>query len=102
MYSFLDLIAIKIAVYLRENGVTLQMLRKVVSYLREKGEGVTHPLVGAVLITDGKKVFEVTNERNILIDIMEGGQLVWALALDKVVSRLERRAKKIVGLDNAA
>ncbi|MEW6661982.1 MAG: MerR family transcriptional regulator [Bacillota bacterium] len=96
VYSFLDLIALKVALSLRENGVTLQTLRKVVDYLRSKGDSLEHPLTGTVLITDGKKVFEVTNDKEILVDLVAGGQLVRALALDKVVSRLERRAKRVM------
>lgn len=102
LYSFLDLIAIKVAVSLRSNGVSLQKLRAVVAYLKGKGEQVAHPLAGSVLITDGQKVFELTNDPQKVIDVLSGGQLVWAVALDKVVSRLQRRAKKVASLSEVA
>lgn len=101
LYSFEDIIAIKVALSLRDQGVTLQKIRKVVGYLKKHGNNLTHPLAGTVLITDGKKIFKVTDNKKMLVDILAGGQLVFALAMDKMVNKLEKRAKRITESDVA-
>ncbi|UNC91709.1 helix-turn-helix domain-containing protein [Candidatus Contubernalis alkaliaceticus] len=100
-YSFQDLIAIKVAMALKNQGVTLQKLRKVVDYLKIRNELVHQPLTNAILISDGKDVFEITESKDILVDILSGGQLVWALAMDKFIHKLEIRAKRILRQDAA-
>lgn len=94
LYSFRDLISIKVANSLRSNGVSLQKLRKVVDYLKQQDDRITHPLAGTILITDGKKVY-LTNDETTVVDILAGGQLVFALALDKLVNKLEKRTKMV-------
>jgi len=91
VYSFLDLVALKVAFELREKGVSLQALRQVVAYLRQHQNKTESPVNGAVLVTDGKRVF-VATDNDILIDVIRSGQLVWALALDKAVASLREAA----------
>lgn len=95
-YSFSDLVLIKVAASLRKDGVTLQKLRKVIEYLSQNTDSISNPITGSVLITDGKTVFKVTDNNDILIDILRGGQLVWALPLGKMVTNLKRKATAVV------
>jgi uncharacterized protein (DUF433 family) len=54
--SFLDLIDVFVAGQLREQGVSLQTLRKVYQSMRV-GLGTEHPFSRRELLSDGKKVF---------------------------------------------
>jgi DNA-binding transcriptional MerR regulator len=55
-YSFRDLVALRVAHDLRERGVSLQGLRRVVEFLRSM-EGLEQPLAETYLVTDGTDVF---------------------------------------------
>src|SRR4051794_9218096 len=55
-YSFEDLIALRVAGQLRQQGISLQALRRVVDHLRVRG--VEQPLAGVYLVSDGVDVFE--------------------------------------------
>jgi DNA-binding transcriptional MerR regulator len=57
LYSFLDLIAIKVTRELRQAGISLQGLRRVVKFLRKQKQLEDHPLAGAFLVSDGRDVF---------------------------------------------
>lgn len=96
LYTFKDIVAVKVAVSLKTQGVTTQSLRKVIAFLNEKFSEVEFSPEKGILVTDGKNVFEVLNndEKEKLVDIISGGQIFWAVSMDKFVSRLERRAKR--------
>lgn len=91
LYSFFDLIAIKIAVLFRFNGASLEMLRAIVTYLKNSGEQIVYPPAGSVLITDGRKMFEMAVDPEKILGLLSGQQLVWVVALDKVVNRLRKK-----------
>ncbi len=58
-YTFADLLAGRVTVRLRKQGVSLQRLRKVVDYLRELGldnDGKRHPLSKPLLVVSGEDI----------------------------------------------
>jgi len=56
-YSFADVVALRAARELRERGISLQKLRRVVDYVRQR-DGLEIPLSQTFLITDGVDVYE--------------------------------------------
>jgi DNA-binding transcriptional MerR regulator len=95
-YTFADLVALRVAVELRDAGVSLQMLRKVVSYLRQReGLSATEVLAKTNLVTDGARVYELAKGATIQIP---SGQLVVQLVtlpLDEVVSEVQRKVRAL-------
>jgi DNA-binding transcriptional MerR regulator len=61
IYSFMDLVALRVAHELRGTGVSLQALRRVVRYLTRHKE-LAHPLAETYLVTDGKDVYAKTGD----------------------------------------
>lgn len=58
-YTFTDIVALRVATKLREQGVSLQGLRQVVKYLRERkgfSLSTTEALTSSVLLFDGRDV----------------------------------------------
>src|SRR5215472_10595517 len=75
VYSLLDLVALKVARELREQGISVRMLRRIVRYLRTE-EALTHPLAEAKLVVAGKDVLMVTNKSDLVSILHSPGQLV--------------------------
>jgi len=96
LYSFLDLIQIRVAKELREQGLSLQKLRKAIHVLKEHPEEVRHPLAELRLITDGKAVFRLTSDPEALEDILKRGQLVSALAIKPQYDYVHQRVVKTI------
>jgi DNA-binding transcriptional MerR regulator len=72
-YSFGDLLAIRAVGSLRERGISLQQLRRVVGQLRKYRPDLENPVQGAFLLTDGVDVF--IKGRDSLISVLtEPGQ----------------------------
>jgi DNA-binding transcriptional MerR regulator len=84
LYSFQDLVSLKVIKSLLDTGVSLQRVRKAVEYLHTMGR----PAHGAMLMSDGHGVYEADSPRAV-VDLLNQGQGVFAIAVDKVWTELE-------------
>ena len=80
LYSFQDLVVLKVIKKLTDAGVSLQRVRKAIAYLRQSGH--ERP-TGITLMSDGASIYACESEDEI-IDLVKRGQGVFAIALDKV------------------
>ena len=88
VYSFSDLIALKVAFELRRSGVTTSSLKKVVDFLR-KAEHLDKPLSEARLVVSGRDV-AVVREGDLVSALSRPGQgyLRFVVDLPKVLGEL--------------
>ena len=63
-------------------GISLQNVKAAITYLREMG---VEDLASVTLISDGASVYEITSTDE-LVDLLAGGQGVFAIAVGKVAS----------------
>jgi DNA-binding transcriptional MerR regulator len=85
LYSFRDILVLKIVKRLLDTGVSLQNIRTAVEHLR--GRGVSD-LESMTLMSDGSSIYECTSPDEI-IDLLQGGQGVFGIAINKVWSEVE-------------
>lgn len=88
LYSFADLVQLRVAYVLREKGISLQKLRKCLAYLKKHAPEIEQPLAQLRLLTDGESVFVLTKDPRVMVDTLRGGQLVWSLALGEIVAEV--------------
>jgi len=93
LYSFRDIIALKIVKRLLDTGVSLQNIRIAVGYLRARGEA---DLAGVTLMSDGASVYECTSPTEVF-DLVQGGQGVFGIAVDAVCREVEGTLKQFPG-----
>jgi len=84
LYSFQDLLLLKLIKRMRDSGVDLASIRKAMKTLRNLDE----PALGATLVSDGTRIYQMDSPEEI-VDLVKGGQAVFAIALDKVWDELE-------------
>ncbi|MFN2544537.1 MAG: MerR family transcriptional regulator [Actinomycetota bacterium] len=84
LYSFQDMLVLRIIKKLLDAGVGLQQIRKAVEYLKE----MRQPLHSITLMSDGIRIYAPESPEAV-IDLLSKGQGVFAIAVDKVVSDLE-------------
>jgi len=95
-YTFRDVVALRVASDLRAAGVTLQMLRKVVAYLRARhGLSASEVLARTSLVTTGEQVYEVAGDVTLHIPSGQRMMLHVTIPLDQVVSDLQRKARAL-------
>jgi predicted RNase H-like HicB family nuclease len=89
LYSFNDLVQLKVAITLMDKGVSLQKIRKAINYLKKNMPEVKKPLYEIRFLTDGETIFVLTEDKNVIIDVLKSGQLVFAVALGKIIEDLK-------------
>jgi DNA-binding transcriptional MerR regulator len=77
LYSFRDLVVLRVVKSLLEAGVSLQNIRKAIDTLRAHG---VDDLAGITLISDGTTVYECRSPEEI-VDLLQGGQGVFGIAI---------------------
>lgn len=93
-YSFQDLVALKVSKRLREEGISLQKIRKALAWLRKNFPDVRQPLVELRFVTDGLNLFVLDRDPEKILDVLRGGQFVFSLALGEIIEGLQGELKK--------
>jgi DNA-binding transcriptional MerR regulator len=85
LYSFRDILVLKIVKRLLDTGVSLQQIRTAVRHRRERGVG---DLAQITLMSDGATVYECTSADEV-VDLVQGGQGVFGIAVGRVWREVE-------------
>ena len=85
LYSFRDILVLKIVKRLLDTGVSLQNIRTAVQHLRDRG---IEDLAQITLMSDGASVYECTSADEV-IDLVQGGQGVFGIAVGRVWREVE-------------
>ena len=80
LYSFQDLVELKVIRKLLDTGISLQRIRKAVQYLRSH---MGSRPASMTLMSDGVRVYAATSPDEI-VDLVSKGQGVFAIALDRI------------------
>jgi DNA-binding transcriptional MerR regulator/predicted RNase H-like HicB family nuclease len=95
VYSFEDLVELRVIANLLAVGISLPAVRKATRYLRVHFTDVVRPLARLALQTDGKRVLVQTADKNHLVDATAGGQVVIAVAVAPIVQDLRSRVAEL-------
>jgi DNA-binding transcriptional MerR regulator len=93
LYSFRDILVLKVVRRLLATGVSLQNIRAAVEHLRKHG---VDDLTNVTLMSDGTTVYECTSADEV-IDLLQGGQGVFGIAVGKVVREVEGSLAELPG-----
>lgn len=85
LYSFRDILVLKIVKRLLDTGISLQNVRSAVEHLRARG---TDDLATLTLMSDGASIYECASADDV-IDLLAGGQGVFGIAIGSVWREVE-------------
>ncbi len=85
LYSFRDILVLKVVKKLLDAGISLQNIRTAVASLRDHG---VEDLAQITLMSDGTTVYECTSTDEV-VDLLQGGQAVFAIAVGRHVRDVE-------------
>ena len=84
LYSFLDILVLKIVRGLLDTGISLQNIRLAVDKLRDLG---VDDLATITLVSDGRTVYQCRSNEEV-IDLLNGGQGVFGIAVPGIMKEL--------------
>ena len=85
LYSFRDLVALRVVRSLLDGGMSLQRVRRAWDYLNRKA-GLDKQLSEVKLITDGVSIFKVARRNGEILDALREGQLAFFVAIDDIAT----------------
>jgi len=93
LYSFRDILVLKVVKKLLDAGVSLPNIRTAIGTLRDRG---IDDLAEVTLISDGTTVYECTSTDE-MVDLLQGGQAVFAIAVGRQVRDVEGTLAQLPG-----
>ena len=91
LYSFKDILVLKIVKRLLDTGISLHNIRVAVDHLRQRG---VRDLANITLFSDGTTVYECTSAEEV-VDLLQGGQGVFGIAVSRRHARADRRHRRL-------
>jgi DNA-binding transcriptional MerR regulator len=88
VYSFRDLVALRVVKSLLDNGMSVQRVRRAWDYLRRTADMDSH-LAEVRLVTDGQSIFRVASDEHELLDALRQGQLAFFVAINEIAQSVE-------------
>jgi DNA-binding transcriptional MerR regulator len=81
LYSFTDVVELRIIKRLLDAGVSLRQIREAIGYLRKESGG--KPLSDVTLMSDGKRIYACHSNEEV-VDVLSHGQAVFGIAVGRV------------------
>jgi len=88
LYSFRDLIALRVVKSLLDGGMSLQRVRRAFEYLRSNAQLEEH-LSSVKLVTDGKSIFKICKTEGEILDALRQGQMAFFVAIDELAEEVD-------------
>lgn len=102
LYSFVDLVQVKVAKRLSDAGISLQKIRKAVATLRASVPEVENPLAQFEFISDGKDIFVAYDEERMVAITRDIGQFYWRLKIGDIVRELTDRIEHLAQVERTS
>ena len=94
LYSFNDLICLKVVKDLTRHGFNLQKIRRCLKPLKQESSRTMRAPASLKYLTDGEQLFVITDDRQQILAAMER-QFVLSLGIGSLVRELDRQARRI-------
>ena len=91
MYSFRDIVALRVIKTLLDNGMSIQRVRRAWKYL-SKNANLTHHLSEVRLVSDGKTIYSVEDKE--VFDALKNGQLTFFETIDSITQDVKEDVSK--------
>jgi DNA-binding transcriptional MerR regulator len=87
LYSYTDLIQLRVVKTLRDNRISLQKIMRSIEYLQSHFPEIRKPLLELKFLTDGETIFVLTSNQKEILDTLKK-QFVFTLAIGEMVHKL--------------
>lgn len=92
LYSFRDLIALRVVKSLLDGGMSLQRVRRAWDFLHRRA-GLGRHLSEVKLVTDGQSIFKLCKRDGEVIDALKEGQMAFFVAIDDIASSVDAKVR---------
>ena len=101
LYSFSDLVCLKVVKDLTDHGLSLWKIRGCLSHLKDHPPERAATSDSLRYLTDGEKLFVLTSDRKKILDAMKR-QFVFSLGIGSLVRELNGDVRRLAGRQSAS
>lgn len=94
LYSFHDLVCLKVVKDLARYGFSLQKIRRCLKPLKDNSDQTKLPAKSLKYLTNGEDLFVITDDRQKMLDAMDR-QFVLSLGIGSLVRELDSQARRV-------
>ncbi|HWO40303.1 MAG TPA: MerR family transcriptional regulator [Candidatus Eisenbacteria bacterium] len=94
LYSFRDLVCLKVAKDLTRHGLSLQKIRRCLRSLKDYGAATGEAADSLRYLTDGERLFVITSDRDKILRAMER-EFVLSLRIGHLVRQLDGEVQRV-------
>lgn len=88
LYSFRDLVALRVVKSLLDGGMSLQRVRRAWEYLNDVADLEQH-LSDVKLVTDGQSIFKICRRDGEVLDALKQGQMAFFVEIGEIARSVE-------------
>jgi DNA-binding transcriptional MerR regulator len=92
LYSFRDLVALRVVKSLLDGGMSLQRVRRSWEFLNKRADLDQH-LSEVQLVTDGQSIFKVYRRDGEVMDALKEGQMAFFVAIDDIATSVRSNVR---------
>ena len=92
LYSFRDLVALRVVRSLIDGGMSLQRVRRSWEFLNKKA-GLDKHLSEVQLVTDGQSIFKICRRDGEVMDALKDGQMAFFVAIDDIATGVDSNVR---------
>jgi len=93
LYSFQDIVELKIIIRLLSSSLSLQRIRNSLNFMR----GLPEPLTDLVIVTDGETIY-VYKGKGLVVDTLRHGQTVLQIVVDDLIAEVEEKMGEFISV----
>lgn len=96
VYSFADLVCLRVTAKLKAEGISLEKIRKSIAYLSKNFPDYHNKtLINFVFLTDGDSIFVITENPDELLGTLNDGQFIFSVAIGQVINETKEKILSI-------
>lgn len=93
LYSFQDIVELKIIIRLLSSSLSLQRIRNSLNFMR----GLPEQLTDLVIVTDGETIY-MYKGKGLVVDTLRHGQTVLQIVVDDLIAEVEEKMGEFISV----
>lgn len=99
LYSFYDLVTLKVVAQLRSQGVNNDLLKNLIQNMREFQLEIENSAIDRFVFSDGQEIFALKQDDCDFVNLFKNGQPLWAIPIGQVLQSMRDAVNILDAID---